>query len=539
MIKLDDIRRHAAVRPERVALVDGSTRLGWARFAEHVEAVAAGLAALLPRDRPSRAVFLTENRWELAVAMAACATLGVPCTGLDPEADRPALASVATALLPELAFVSTAQHPLLERLGLPADTVRVVLDGVPDPARATVPFARLLTTRPPHELPAPQPFEELTVVPDAAGGPRVAVRRRPVAGRRTVDLVDQFGFDSSDIHLAAAPLSEPTALALTQTFLGLGATLVLVPRLESCALAATISEERATTMTADPATLLRLINHDSARLIGETTQLHCVITLGRHLNRWAVNAAWERLGPVLHLAQAGPEVGLYAMTGPDELHVAPLRSGRMLLGSTLAVLDEAGEPVPAGQTGRIALGGHQLLNEYLDGEPPATVTLDLGEGPQRMLLTEDLGRLDEQGRLVVTGGGGSVPTVRRTGAIDAELFRLEADLLSLPYLRDAAVLRAELPVLGDCLVLAFVAVSAEREANAQAALEAVCARRVPSLPAHAVAVDRIPYSPTGAIRSAELLETAVPMICLDAVLERQARQQQPATPQRVQQEVSA
>ncbi len=536
MIKLDDIRRHAANRPEQIAVVDGASRLTWGQFADHVDRMAAGLSAQLPSTRPARAVYLADNRWELAVAMAACATLGVSCTGLDAEAGTEELTGILTQLQPTVVFVSTDNRPVLDRCVWPTgpEALHVLLDGAPAGAAdrptgvgsQSVSFGTLLATEALASLPAALPYESLTVVPGTAGA-RIAVRRSAVEGSHLVDLVDEFGFDGSDVHLTAAPLTQHTARGMARTFMSLGGTLVLGPYRDPAALAAVMVAERVTTAVIDPVALVRLLSHPGSEVASGTAQLRCVIALGRHLNRWVVNTAWEQLGPVLHLAYATPETGLNAIMGPDELHVAPIRSGRMMLGSSLAVLDPEGAPLPAGENGRVAIAGYQLMDEYLDGEATFT-TLDVGQGPQRFFITDERGQLDEQGRLVVTSRTSEVPTVSRNGAVDTEIFRLEADLLNLPCLRDTAVMRVDVPGLGDSLVVPFIAVAVGREVTGYKTLTAACARRIPSLPAHVIAVDHIPYSPTGTIKTDELLDSVVPIIKLNLQLEHTMQQEMSA-----------
>ncbi|MDX3550078.1 class I adenylate-forming enzyme family protein [Streptomyces europaeiscabiei] len=534
MIKLDDIRRHAAVRPDADAVVDGATRLSWARFADAVDRFAAGLVTALPDVRPVRAVFLAGPRWELTVAMAACATLGIPCTGLDPQQEPDRLRAALELLGPCAVFVAPEYQPQLERCAWPgADrALRVVLDGESGPLagqaagapRTRSAFPVLLGSEPLQQLPSPLHREWLTVVP---GGPRprVAVRAAAAEARALIDLVEEFGFDAHDIHLVAAPLWQPLALQLTRTLLAVGATVVLGALRDPAALAAQLTCEGVTTAVLDPGVLLALLAHPACDAPAHTPQLRCVVTPGTHLGRWTLDAAWERLGPVLHLVHSTPESGLVTILTPEESQVARARSGRAGLGTTVVVLDDTGAVLPAGRPGRIAVTGHQVMDGYLDGED-AFVTLDAGAGQQRFLVTDDLGLLDEQGRLVLTGRGSGVTAVARDGAMDAALFRLESDLLNLPCLRDTAVVRVDLPALGgEALVVPFIAVAVGREVTGHTALRTACARRVPSIPAHVIAVDAIPYSPTGRIRTAELLEAVVPIITLNLQLEQTVHQE--------------
>ncbi|MFZ3475541.1 class I adenylate-forming enzyme family protein [Streptomyces sp. 4.24] len=537
MIKLDDIRRHAAGGVTRDALVDGQVRLTWGQFAETVERTAAGLTEHLPAEGPVRAVFLAGNSWQLTVAMSACATLGVSCTGLDPQSGAEDLGQVLTWLEPAVVFVTSEHRATLDRLVWPSgpQAVHVLLDGVSAPGAPAAPgphqalnFDLLTSAEALRTLPAPRPYESFAVSARSDGPSRIAVRRTPSEGRHLVDLVDEFGLNRDDVHLASAPPTESTALALARTMLGIGATVVLADGAGPETLSALLVAERVSTGVITPSCLHGVLGlPETAEPSPRTRHLRFLLTPGAHLGRWTVNTAWERLGPVLHTALGSPETGLTAVMGPEELLVSPPRSGHATLGTNVAVLGEDGQPVEQGETGRLAYAGHQVMDGYLDGET-LTAGLDLGWGEERFLITDEAGHIDETGRLLVTGRVTEVPVVVRDSAVDTELFRLESDLLNLPCLRDTAVMRVSNAVLGDAIVVPFIAVAVGREATGYQALSAACARRVPSLPAHVIAVDTIPYSPTGRIRTGDLLDAVLPIITLNLQLEQSMQQEMSA-----------
>lgn len=565
MIRIEHIRRHATARPDATAVVDGAVRLSWTDFADAVGRCAAGLTEQLPEERPARpvrAVFLSGPRWELAVLLAACATLGIPCTGLDPAQDTDRLARTLDLLGPSIVIVAAEHAPALDAaLGAAPGTdarelLRVPLDppaesarpsgadaadgaagpnGLPEPEEPVRPFPDLLASDPPRRLPEPLHQEFLAVVPGGSR-PRVTVRGSAAEGRALIDLVDEFGFDAHDVHLVAAPLWQPLSLQLARTLLTVGGALVLDDTGDAEVLAALIAAEHVTTTMIEPGALGRLLVHPDSAAPARAGRLRCVITPGRHLGRWTVDTAWTRLGPVLHLALTSPETGLAGLLTPEESQVTRARTGRAVLGTTVVVLGDEGEVLPAGRPGRLAIAGPHVMDGYLDGEAEFR-TLDpgadsgagsaLGEdaGERRFLVTDDLGVLDEHGRFTLTGRAGGVRAAVRDRAVDAALFRLESDLLNLPCLRDTAVVRVSLPTLGDALVVPFIAVAVGREATGYAALRTACARRVPSIPAHVIAVDHIPYSPTGRIRTAELLRAVVPILTLNLQLEQTVHQE--------------
>ncbi|MFJ6216779.1 class I adenylate-forming enzyme family protein [Streptomyces sp. NPDC092296] len=543
MIKLQDALRHAADRPDHIALIDGGRRITWSELTDEIAKVAGGLSKIIPAGRPARAAFLACNGWELVVAMAACETIGLPITGLDFEAGPEATAAALEQLRPTVVFSTKLHRPLLIAAGW-ADregVLQVHLHGVgeelaaPEPivfepsAGEPVSYATLAATQSPVTTPCDQPYESLALTYEVDGPPRLVVRAGSVERRRLADLADEFALDEDDIYLVTVPMYHASSPSWARIFFALGGTVVLGPYHDLAEMARLIVDEGVTATLIVPPTLSRLLSHPDSAELRVASRLRYVFSGGRHLNRWIVNEAWERLGPVLHLYYGTTETGLITMITPDELHVASCRSGRALPGTTIAILDPLDRPVPIGVRGRVAVAGYQLMDSYGSTPAPA-VLVDLGDqqGPRRFLLTGDNGVIDYDGRLEVTGRTGGVPKVQVDGERDAAVFGLEADLLSQPSIRDAAVLRLDLPEYGDALAVAFVPVAPDREAAGHRSIEAACARRVPWLRTHTVAVDEIPYSPTGKIRTRELTARVLPLISLNVHLDQQYAKEVPA-----------
>lgn len=100
-------------------------------------------------------------------------------------------------------------------------------------------------------------------------------------------------------------------------------------------------------------------------------------------------------------------------------------------------------------------------------------------------------------------------------SFDEGFFALELELLELPVVREAAVVRTRLPDLGETVLVAFVSLSPEQEASGRQAVLAACQRCLPWVFAHAVAVDGIPRTADGAVRAGRLLDQALPQIARD------------------------
>ncbi|WP_330288885.1 class I adenylate-forming enzyme family protein [Streptomyces sp. NBC_00576] len=513
MIKLTDIRAHAARRPGHLAIVDGDVRLTWANLADKVARVASAIELRLPERRPARAVFVAENRWELVVAMAALSSLGIPCVGLDHTAGPRATSGALEQLRPTVVISTTTHRQILTEAGWPADrdVLDIRLDSDPPKGSPGVAFTDLLLAAPGEPQPVEQPFEAFSFTSGTSGIPKLVIRRTSFEARRFADLVDQYSFDEDDVHLVTVPLYHASGPGWARIFLTLGGTIVLGPYDNVGELIRLIQDEGVSTTLMVPPVLTRVVAHPASEHLHRTSRLHFVLSGGRHLNRWVVNSAWDRLGAVLHLYYGTTETGVNVMIGPEELHVAPCRSGRPMPGNTIAVLDPEDRPLPKGQRGRVAIASYQLMDTYAAAEP-GFLTLDHGGRTQRFLLTGDSGFIDEAGRLELTGRNDGVSKAAGGKPLDVNIFGLENDLMDLPCVRETAVLRTRLPEVGEVLVVPFAAVAPERLESGRRAVEAACERRVPCLPAYVVPVEAIPFSPTGKVRAAQLLEMVLPLV---------------------------
>jgi acyl-CoA synthetase (AMP-forming)/AMP-acid ligase II len=543
MIKLQDALRHAAERPDHVALVDGGRRITWSELADEIAKVAGGLATVLPPGRPARAAFLCCNGWELVVTTAAFETLGVPVTGLDFEATPDATETALEQLQPTVVVSSKLHRPLLIASGW-ADregVLQVHLHGVgeelaapepivPEPAAGEpVAYSTLAAAQTAATAPVVQPYESFAVGYDAAGAPRLIVRRRATEARRLAELVDEFAFDEDDVYLVTVPMYHASGPGWARVFFALGGTVVLGPYHDLAEMCRLITDEGVTATLMVPPVLSRLLAHPASADLRATSRLRFLLTGGQHLNRWIVNEAWDRFGPVVHHYYGSTETGLVTVLGPDELAVSPCRSGRAMPGIGIAVLDAEHRPLPPGVRGRVAVASYQLMDAYGDAPAPSVlVDLGDGQGPRPFLLTGDDGVIDYEGRLELTG--------RTAGAVRAGLadererafFGLEAELLDQPGVRDLAVLRVRVPDHGDVLAVPFVPVARDLESAAYRAVSAVCARRVPWISAHVIPVDAVPYSPTGTIRGRELLTEIMPLVNLYIHLDKQSATEIPA-----------
>ncbi|MFD0529178.1 AMP-binding protein [Kitasatospora arboriphila] len=194
------------------------------------------------------------------------------------------------------------------------------------------------------------------------------------------------------------PMYHASSPGWARVFFALGGTVVLGPYHDLAEMCRLITDEGVTATLMVPPVLSRLLAHPASAELRQTSRLRFLLTGGQHLNRWIVNEAWDRFGPVLHHYYGSTETGLVTLLGPDELALSPCRSGRAMPGIGIAVLDAEHRPLPPGARGRVAVASYQLMDAYGDAPAPSVlVDLSDGQGPRPFLLTGDDGVIDYEG----------------------------------------------------------------------------------------------------------------------------------------------
>ncbi|MFL6199419.1 MAG: amino acid adenylation domain-containing protein [Thermoanaerobaculia bacterium] len=219
-------------------------------------------------------------------------------------------------------------------------------------------------------------------------------------------------------------------------------------------------------------------------------------------------AAWRRgTGVRLLNAYGATEAASSPLVHEPREGEDPVRVGRPLAGAEAVVLDRAGEPVPLGAPGEVAIGGPWLARGYL-GNPEATAgrfVPNVWGGPgERLYRTGDLGRWRADGTLELLGRIDHQIKVR---GVRIEPGEVEAALEAHPQVARAAAAARE----GTAgLRLAAWVVPRPGPAPEPGALREFLAARLPEamLPAVWTFLAALPLTPTGKVDRNALPEPA-------------------------------
>jgi amino acid adenylation domain-containing protein len=157
-------------------------------------------------------------------------------------------------------------------------------------------------------------------------------------------------------------------------------------------------------------THLRLITNAPASL-GGRFQPTLLLIGGEAMTPDIVRSFWARFGgreavSIVNLygtAECAVDSTFYFVDPAEVSRLGFVPIGRAFAGVDVQILDSSGRPIPAGETGEIALGGTGVGLGYL-GQPIVTrQSFRTGSDGRPLYLTGDLGRLDASGLLQCLG----------------------------------------------------------------------------------------------------------------------------------------
>ncbi|MFE7191739.1 amino acid adenylation domain-containing protein [Kitasatospora sp. NPDC057595] len=496
---LDAIDRAASEQPDAPAVegrdADGrDTRLTRAGLADASRALAARLTAAGVR-RGDLVAFCLPRGPHAVVAMLAAWRAGAGYLPLDPEYPASRLAFMLTDS-GATALVTTDGAPVE---GLPAAVPVLAATGGADTPPAAPSAAG-------EAAAGPDDPAYLVYTSGSTGTPKgVLVPHRALAAR-VAWMREGYRLTAADRVLQYASLSFDTCAEEVFPALAAGATLVVAQA--GAALPDQLAEPAAAGLT-----VLDLPTPYWHQLVADLDATPWpaglrLLILGADQVRPEAVAAWRaRFGDTVRLVNSyGPtETTVIATTADlgaaDTARRPPI--GRPIGGTTVAVLDRHGRPVPPGTPGELVVGGAGVTGGYL-GRPGATARAFVPDpdGPPgaRRYRTGDLVRRRGDGALEFLGRIDAQVKVR---GYRVEPGEVESALLAQPGVGQAAVLARADRLLGyvvpEALPDAEPNTPAPAPATDPAALRAALAATLPAhlVPNAVLVLDALPLTPNG------------------------------------------
>jgi fatty-acyl-CoA synthase len=292
----------------------------------------------------------------------------------------------------------------------------------------------------------------------------------------------------------AAPLFHSWGFLNFAFGLALGSTFVLRRRFDPEATLQMVADNDADTLVVVPVMLQRILELEPEVLDRyPLPSLRITAASGSALPGDMATRWMDRFGDNLYNFYGSTEVGWATIATPEDMRTAPGTAGRTPHGTEVRILDEDGDELPDGETGRIFVGNEMSFEGYTGGGGK-----DVVDG---MLSSGDVGHIDEEGRLFIDGRDDEMIVSGGENVFPREVEDLLANHESI---HEAAVIGVEDPKFGQRLK-AFVVIDATADLDEAAVKDYVkenLARY--KVPRDVEFLDELPRNPTGKVLKRDL-----------------------------------
>lgn len=370
----------AGRHPDRAAIIDDDGVLTYAEVHERTSRLAHAFRA------KERVGLLCRNSRAFVETLTACTKIGADAVLLNTGLSAGQLAQVA-------------QDQKIDRIVADREFAGVLPDL---PTFFTDELESLIANGSSAALPRRPPRGRLIILTSGTtGAPKGARRPEPASLAPAAALLSRIPLRHGDVISITSPLFHAWGLAAFQLGLVLGATLVLRRRFDPAQ--ALQDAGRCTAMFVVPVMLQRMLE------LPHRPKLRIIASSGSSLPPRVATRTLEEFGPVLYNLYGSTEVSWASIATPEEMLREPGTAGKPPLGTRLAIVDDRGEPVTPGETGRIFVGNEMLFDGYTNGTSKESMnglmsTGDLGYLRDGLLFVA--GRDDE---MIVSGGENVYP----------------------------------------------------------------------------------------------------------------------------------
>jgi long-chain acyl-CoA synthetase len=433
------------------ALVHGDERISHAELAERVARLAGGLAASGVRPGDPVALVMRDTP-AFVIGFLAVAGLGAVVVPLNPHYKEAELSFCLQDCGVRAVIADADKAALCQEIASTCDgAVEVIAAGDAGPGAVTV--ESLIADHGPIARAGSGPDDDAVFQYSAGctGGPKRVPRTQGQLRFEADSLVATLALTPADVLLSTIPLFHSYGMGCCMlAALRSGATLVLLEDAHPFVLQRdhalqVLEQERVTVFPAVPF-ILRLLAEAPGS--GDLSALRLCFSAAAALPRPTFDAFDQRFGVAIRQLYGFTEAGAVTANVDDDPWATWRSVGRPLEGIDVKVLDAAGEPVEPGHIGEIAVRSPALTSGYA-GLTELNRNVFRGDH----FLTNDRGRLDEEGRLHITG--------RKQLLIDVKGDKVDPveveDVLAVhPRVREVVVVGVESGAEGEDIIKAVV-----------------------------------------------------------------------------------
>ncbi|HEX3562088.1 MAG TPA: AMP-binding protein [Solirubrobacterales bacterium] len=384
---------NAVTVPDRTAIVDEAGTLTWEQTHRRSNALARALRDEGVGPGDGVAVMCRNHRYFIEATMA-CAKLGAIALYLNTAFAGPQLADVMEREKPAALIYDQEFTDLLSDAskGMRRFVAWEERDGTSE-----VTLEQLISGSHGEDLdPPPDPARYIILTSGTTGTPKGAQRSQPEGLGALAALLDKIPRRSHETVMIAAPLFHSWGFLHFILSLPTAATMILRPKFDPEDTLKATAEHRARVLAVVPVMMQRILAlPEEVKRRYDLSALEVTAASGSSLPGDLATNWMDEFGDNLYNLYGSTEVAWATVATPEDMRAAPGTAGRPPRGTVIRIVDEDGNDLPQGQTGRIFIGNQMAFEGYTGGGDKE----HLGD----LLSSGDVGHFDDGGRLFIDG----------------------------------------------------------------------------------------------------------------------------------------
>jgi acyl-CoA synthetase (AMP-forming)/AMP-acid ligase II len=479
---------HAAIRPNKLALICGEKTLTYAELNARANRVANALRSLgiQAGDRVAVMVHNSLEGLELVAGLSKLAAMHVPVNYRLREHEVAYVINDSEAKV-VIAGPELIQVVELARTEMQDQPIYIAIGG--EAPGGWLQYEELLETN--SEYPPAGESATLTVIytSGTTGNPKGAYRPIGVPTQDILRIIQTFELSETGVHLLAGPLYHSAPSFFTSVHILMGATVVVQPKFDAVEALKLIERHQITNTFIAPTLLQRLCDvPEEIAATFDTSSLRTIILGAAPCPISLKERAIQRFGQCLWEFYGATETAFVTILRPEDQLRKPGSCGKAAYGQEIRLLDAAGNLVPDGVPGEIWTRSPWLAEYY---HKPEATAKSMKDG---FFSVGDIAYRDSEGYyficdrkidMIISGGVNIYPA------------EIEAALSAHPAILDVAVIGVPDEQWGET-VKAVVALRPGMSASA-GELIVFCAERIADYkkPRSVDFVEELPRNPAG------------------------------------------
>jgi len=479
--------------PHDIGVIDELGSLTWGEVDNRSTRLAHALRDLGVDEGGSVAVLCRNHRYFLEVSTAV-SRLGADILYLNTSFAAPQLGEVCAREKPTAIVYDEEFEGLIDKAGIEVQRV-IAWTESPTGRTERTNVEDLISRGTTDRLKPPSRLARPVILTSGTTGTPKGAPRSEAGLDAAVALLSGLAFKTGGTTHIAAPVFHTWGWAHLNLAMLLGSTVVLRRKFDPEECLRVVEEYRCDGLIVIPVMLQRMLQLAPAQRAGDYSSLGVVASSGSALPGDLATEWMDTFGDNLYNTYGSTEVAWATIASPAQMRSAPGTAGSPPPNTIVRIVDEAGQPVPTGSSGRIFVGNAMLFEGYTGGGGGKEVI-------DGLMSTGDVGRLDDQGRLFVEGRDDEMIVSGGENVFPKEI---EDCLVRHDGVVEAAAIGVDDPEFGKRL-RAFVVIQADVDVNAdilKAWIRDNLARY--KVPREIVFIPELPRNATGKVLKRELV----------------------------------